>query len=829
MPRVNPLRPEDLQRHCAAEEFTFKTSEELEDLAEVVGQARAMAAVEFGVGIRKRGYNLFAIGPSGIGKLSTLQRYLKQRAGAEPVAADWCYTNNFQQPHRPHVIRLPAGVGAKLKRDAERLVEELRSLIPTAFESEDYQARRRTLEEEYKELQERALEEIQRMAGERHIALVKTPGGFAFAPAKGDEVLPPEEYERLGDPEKERVSRDIEMLQEALQAVIGRIPQLNREARERLKMLNRQVTTNAVEHVLDELRASYKDFPDVLHFFEEVEQDVVENFEDFLRKDERAMEGLMGLAALGGEGVMGPRSYRRYHVNLLIDHSASQGAPVVYEDNPTMPNLIGRAEHMAQMGALITDFNMIRAGALHRANGGYLLLDARNVLTQPLAWEELKRVLKSGEIRIESPGQMLSIVSTVSLEPQAIPLDVKIILIGEPLIYYLLYEHDPDFGELFKVVADFTEEMSRSAENDVLYARLVSTLVRREKLRPFGADAIARIIEQAARRVGDAEKISTSLRQLTDLLVESDYWAGATGRAVVSAADVKHALEARIHRSDRLRERMQEEIVRGTLLIDTAGATVGQVNGLSVVALGGFTFGRPIRITARVWPGSGEVIDIEREVELAGPIHSKGVMILTGFLGERYARRSPLALTATLVFEQSYGEIEGDSASSTELYALLSALADLPIKQTLAVTGSVDQHGRIQAIGGVNEKIEGFFDLCRARGLSGEHGVLIPASNVKNLMLRDEVLEAVRAGQFKVFSVSTIDEGIELLTGVPAGKADADGRYPEGTVNRRVANTLRSYTETAEWLTQRKSKRPVHDLVSAAVADDDAEAGPTPP
>jgi lon-related putative ATP-dependent protease len=457
------------------------------------------------------------------------------------------------------------------------------------------------------------------------------------------------------------------------------------------------------------------------------------------------------------------------------------------------------------MGALLTDFNLIKPGALHKANGGYLVLDIRKVLLQPYAWEGLKRALQAGQIRIESVGQMLSLISTVSLEPEPIPLDVKVALFGDRLLYYLLWQLDPDFGELFKVEADFEEQMDRNGENQLLYAQLISTLARKEELRPFDRGAVARVIEHSARMVGDAEKLSTQMRNITDLLREADYWAEEAGNGVVTAAEVQRAIDAQIYRSDRLRERVQEAILRETILIDTEGEEISQVNGLSVIQLGNFSFGRPTRITARVRLGKGEVVDIEREVELGGPIHSKGVLILSGFLGARYAGERPLSLSASLVFEQSYGGVEGDSASSAELYALLSAIAEVPIKQSMAVTGSVNQHGQVQAIGGVNEKIEGFFDVCKARGLTGEQGVLIPVSNVKHLMLRQDVVKAVDAGQFHIYPVEMVDQGIEILTGVPAGERDEEGNYPEGSINRLVETRLAElaekraeFTKTAE-------------------------------
>jgi len=479
----------------------------------------------------------------------------------------------------------------------------------------------------------------------------------------------------------------------------------------------------------------------------------------------------------------------------MVDHSESKGAPVVYEDNPTYQNLVGEAEYMAQLGAIFTDFGLLRPGALHQANGGCLLLDAVRVLSLPYAWEGLKRALRSGQIRIESLGQALSLISTASLEPEPIPLNVKVVLLGERLLYYLLVQRDSEFNELFKVAVDFDEEVDRSPSSQLVYAKLIGRLARQEKLLPFDRGGVARVIEQSSRLVSDAEKLSLHNQTLSDLLREADYWARKAGSNLVAAGDVQRAIDSQVYRASRLRDRYQEEVLRGTLLIDTQGAKVGQVNGLSVVQPGRFAFGHPSRITARVRLGRGEVVDIEREVELSGPIHSKGVLILSGFLGARYAPDRPLSLSASLVFEQSYSGVEGDSASSAELYALLSALSEAPIKQSLAVTGSVNQRGEVQAIGGVNEKIEGFFDLCQARGLTGEQGVLIPASNVKHLMLRRDVVEAVGAAKFHVYPVETIDQGISLLTGLEAGERDSSGSFPEDSINHRVEMRLIALAE----------------------------------
>jgi lon-related putative ATP-dependent protease len=781
-----------LYRRCDPNQFDFETTAELEDLTKVIGQSRAVEAIQFGIGIEREGYNIFALGPTGTGKRSLINQFFERRAGDEPVPSDWCYVHNFEQSHKPRALRLPSGKGVELRQDMEQLVEELRTALSAAFESEEYQTRRQVLEEESQEHQQESLEGLQQKAQEQDIALVRTPVGLVFAPMHDGEVLSPEELQEMPEEERKRLQSKVEELQEELQKIMQQAPRWQRELREKVRDLNREITNFAVGGLINEIREKYADLSEVVDYLNAVQKDVVENVRDFLPQDEQQQAIQQAIAARGGPSMSGQDdpALRRYRVNVLVDHSNSSGAPVIFEDNPTYQNLIGRVEHRAQMGALLTDFNLIKPGALHRANGGYLLLDARNVLLQPYAWEGLKRALRSRQARIESVGQMLSLISTVSLEPEPIPLDVKVALVGDRMLYYLLYQADPDFGELFKVEADFDEAMDRNQENEASFARLIGSLARQEDLRPLDRTAVARVIEHGSRMVSDIDKLSTHRRSLFDLLREADYWAGLSGNGVVTAADVQKAIDAQIYRSDRVRERVQEAIQRDTILIDTHGAQVGQVNGLSVIQLGNFAFGRPSRITARVRLGKGEVVDIEREVELGGPLHSKGVLILSGFLKARYVVDQPLSLSATLVFEQSYGGVDGDSASSAELYTLLSAIAQVPIKQSLAVTGSVNQHGRVQAIGGVNQKIEGFFDVCQAKGLTGDQGVLIPESNVKHLMLRQDVVAAVEAGQFHIYPVETVDQGIEILTGVPAGERDDEGNFPAGSINHLVEKRL---------------------------------------
>ncbi|MGD2176944.1 MAG: ATP-binding protein [Anaerolineae bacterium] len=783
---VRPLEASQLCQPCDPAQFDFETTEELEELSQIIGHERAVVAVRFGIGIQRNGYNLFALGRSGTGKRTTISQFLEERAAGEPVPSDWCYINNFEDSHKPNALRLPPGKGIELREDMDQLLEELGTAIPATFDSEDYQTRRQESQEEFQEKQEKALNQIQAKAQERGIALIRTPVGLAFAPVEDGEVVSPDEFQKLPEEKQEQVKEDIAELQEELQETMRQARQWERQAREKIKELDRQVAMFAVGHRIEELHEKYADVEDVLAYLEAVKNDVVENVDDFRRNGDEEPEGILGIPMQRFREAR----LRRYQVNVLVDHSESTGAPVIYEEHPTYNNLIGRIEHIAQMGALVTDFNLIKSGALHRANGGYLLIDARELLMQPYAWQGLKRVLRAQEVRTESLSQALSLVSTVSLEPQPIPLNVKVVLIGERLLYYLLDQYDLDFGELFKVEADFSDEMSRTPETNQLYARLIAAMARRNELRPFDREAVARTIQRSSRISGDSKKLSTHLLSIADLLHEADYWAGEAGNSVVTLKDVQKAIDQQINRADRLRERTQERIKRGTILIDTEGERVGQVNGLSVIALGNFAFGRPSRITARTRLGKGNVVDIEREVELGGPIHSKGVMILSGYLGARYAPEYPLSLSASLVFEQSYAGVEGDSASLAELCALLSALADVPIRQSLAVTGSVNQHGDVQPIGGVNEKTEGFFDACVAKGLTGDQGVLIPAANVEHLMLREDVLEAVEQGEFSVYSVKNVDEGIELLTGVPAGERDQEGAFPLGTINQRVEARL---------------------------------------
>jgi lon-related putative ATP-dependent protease len=792
--RPQALEASELRRVVNPATLGFKTTDELHPISGLIGQDRALKAIQFGAGIRSPDFNIFVLGPPASGKTTAVRAHLGPKAAEQPTPDDWVYVYNFDNPNRPKALKLPHGRAKQLAKGMVAVLDELRSVLPTLFESEDYQVRRRAIDEQFRSGQEEALEALNVKAQGQNIAILRTPTGFTMAPMHEGKVVKPEVFNALPETMRKDVEAKIEALQKELEAILERLPKADKKRRAELSELNEEVARHAVEAAVDDLMSAFSDVPQAIEYLRAAGEDLTRNVALFLVSGEEEH-------AIVRQPVDTARDarFRRYLVNVMIssDDTSTTGAPIVEEINPTYGNIVGRIEHIAQMGTLMTDFLLIKPGALHRANGGYLLLDVRKVLLSPFAWEALKRAIKAREIRIEQPGEAtgMTLVSTQSLDPEPIPLDVRVVLFGDRELYYMLAASDPDFPRLFKVQADFDDTIARSAENDQSYARVIASIIKEHGLKPFDASAVARVIDEGARLADDREKLSIEIGRIADIVREADYWSDQAKRKLTTKQDVARAIDEQIQRADRLRDRAQETIARGLVLVDTEGSKVGQINGLSVLQLGSFAFGRPSRITARVRVGGGRVVDIEREAKLGGPLHSKGVMILWGFLAGRYALDVPLALAATLVFEQSYGGVDGDSASSAELYALLSALSGVPIKQSLAVTGSVNQLGEVQAIGGVNEKIEGFFDICRARGLTEKQGVLIPKSNVQHLMLREDVVEAVRNGQFAVYPVVTIDEGIEMLTGVKAGERNADGRFPAGTINRLVEDKLRSFAE----------------------------------
>jgi lon-related putative ATP-dependent protease len=787
--RPRPLPATELRRVVNPASLGFRTTDELVPITGLIGQERALKAIQFGVGIKSYDFNMFVLGPPASGKTTAVKAHLGPKAAEAPPPPDWVYVNNFDNPNRPKALKLPSRRARDLAKGMIAALDELRGVLPARFESEDYQARRRAIDEQFRSTNEEALEALSKKAQAQNIALLRTPTGFAMAPMHEGKVVKPEVFNALPEGMRRDVENKIGALEKELAGILERLPKADKKRRQQLSELNEEIATSAVRDALMELHAAFSDVQDAAAFLEAAAHDMVRNVALFLATGEEEN----ALVRRPADSAQDPR-FRRYLVNeMAANGDASNGAPVIEENNPTYGNVVGRVEHLAQMGTLVTDFLLIKPGALHKANGGYLLVDARRLLLSPFAWEALKRAIKTRQIRIEQPTEMSGLISTQTLDPEPIPLDVKVVLFGDRELYYLLAAHDPDFPRFFKVQADFDDTITRSSENDNAYARLIASVVKEYGLKPLDAAGVARVIDEGARLADDREKLSIELGRIADIVREADYWSSQAGRKITGRQDVARAIEEHIQRADRMRDRAQESIARGIVLVDTEGAAVGRINGLSVLQLGDFSFGRPSRITARVRLGAGRVMDIEREAKLGGPLHSKGVMILWGFLAGRYAPDAQLALAATLVFEQSYGGVDGDSASSAELYALLSALAEVPIKQSLAVTGSVNQQGEVQAIGGVNEKIEGFFDVCRARRLDGEQGVLIPKSNVQHLMLREDVVEAVKSGQFSIHAVGTIDEGIEILTGVKAGGRGADGTFPPGTINRLVEDKLKSF------------------------------------
>ncbi len=784
MPVPAELLPETLYTACDPATLAFASTADLSELDPALIHPRAVEALHLGLDMPQRGYNLFVLGEAGSGRHALVTQLLERESQRGAAPADWCYVLDFADPTRARLLRLPCGRGAQLYRDMQEFVDEITSAIAAAFESDEYRGRIESLQEEEKKREEDALRQLGQDSQDGGVALLRTPHGFAFAPMKdAEETMSPEEFAALSDDRKNEFEALIRANHEKLHKLVGEFPHWRRDVQKAIKDIGSDALRLAVGHLIEEIKVNYADLPDVTAYLDAVMQDILASGQSIHEstKTEDDTETTLYSSTI---------SVHRYRVNLLVENPASGERPIIYEDNPTLQNLVGRIEHHVHMGTLVSNFMLIKAGALHRANGGFLVLDAHKLLTQAYAWDGLKRTLRSGQVRIESLSELVGLSSTVQLEPEPLPLELKVILIGERMIYYLLAELDPDFLSLFKINADLESEITRTPEGTAQYARLIATLARRDGLRPLAAPAVARVIEHAARLAGDAEKLTTQTQPLSDLMREADHAAGAAGADTVEREHVDSALLAHRHRNERIQERYQEEILRGQLLIATDGLHVGQINGLAVAMLGESTFAHPVRITATVRMGEGEIIDIEREVELGGPIHSKGVLILSSFLAARFGWAMPLSLRASLVFEQSYGGVEGDSASLAELAALLSALSAIPIRQSLAVTGSVNQFGVVQPVGGINEKIEGYFEICAARGLTGEQGVIIPAANVCHLMLDQPVVAAVRDGRFHIWAVHDTDEAMELLTGLPAGEPDEKGELPEGTLNYHIALQL---------------------------------------
>lgn len=790
---------EKLAWRCNPSLLPFACTADMTPLEDFIGQERAMRAIEFGLGVNKPGFNIFVTGLTGTGKTTIIKAFLKKvtaerisREENDPFPEDWCYVYNFSDPDRPQALSIRRGWGKIFKRDMGVLVQTLQRQIKKTFESEDFARQRQVLTEKTQRQQQEIMEALVEEARKSGFALRFSPSGMVLVPLKRGKPMQEEEYLSLSSEEKKELDEKRSVIESRVEGVLREGKKLEQEIIARLEALDQQAGEYLVRVPFSELKEKYRSYPKVIDYLDQVRDHILKNLHKF-----KGSEGAQASAALTFFQPAEPPSdpFLPYKVNVFVDNSDTQGPPIVIETNPTYTNLFGVVEKRPMMGGFITDFTMVKAGSISRGNGGYLVLYDRDVIANPGVWEALKRVIKTRELRIEEPATFFGWLPPQGLRPEPIPTDTKIIMIGDPLLYHTLSTFDPDFRETFKVKADFDFEIDRSQDNIVAYACFISASCQREALRHFDPSGVARVIESGARLVEDQGKLSTRFSDIVDLLIESNYWAEKSGSELVTGEHVEKALQEKTFRLNLIEKRIQEMIAQKTLLVDVSGAGVGQVNGLAIYQMGDFNFGKPSRITAKTFMGRGGIINIEREAKLSGKTHDKGVLILSGYLGSKYAQDRPLALSISLCFEQSYEGVEGDSASSTELYAILSSLSGIPIKQGIAVTGSVNQNGEIQAIGGINRKIEGFFDVCRLKGLTGEQGVLIPQANLRNLMLRHDVVEAVDQGKFHVYAVSTIDEGIEILTGVPAGQKDGDGHYPPGSVNGLVEKQLDDYSE----------------------------------
>lgn len=783
---------ERLRRTCHLDELLqCATTEEAPPLEGFIGQERAVRSMQFGLKMKAPGYNIYVAGPPGTGRTTYTQAVVKEVAARGPTPGDWCYLYNFKDPDRPLAVMLPAGWGSQLQKDMEELVTDLKVAIPKAFEGTDYEQQRQAIVQTLQTEMEAAMEKLHKEAGQQGFSMQQGPAGFVFIPRFEGRLLSPAEFEQLPAEKRKEIEAKGKALERKLQEIMHRGRLLEKEVRQRIRELERQIALQAASPFVEKLKAKYDRFGRVVEYLGNMLEDVANSLDQFRGGDEAASAPPGMMAVPPGEDRMPVR----YRVNLFVNNDGARGAPVVVETSPSYYNLFGKIEYRSHMGTFFTDFTMIKAGAIHRANGGYLILQMKDVIWDFFAWDALKRALKNRQVVVENIGEQYRMVPTVSLKPEPICLDVKVILIGSLRIYQILHFLDEDFSKFFKVKVDFDTEMERNPENLCNYTSFVSSVCRRDGLKHFDQGALARLVEYSSRLAGRQDKLSTRFNEVVEIIYEAHSMAMEEGAEVVTAAHVQKAIEEKVYRSNRIEEKIWELMLKGKILVDTSGAAVGQVNGLSILDVGDYVFGRPSRITARTFMGEEGVVNIERETRMSGHIHSKGVLTLAGYLGGKFAQDKPLCLSARITFEQLYEGVDGDSASSTELYAILSSLSGLPIKQGIAVTGSVNQHGEIQPIGGVTEKIEGFFAVCKARGLSGDQGVMIPAQNVDNLMLKEEVVEAVRGGKFHIWAVRTVEEGIELLTGVPAGERRPDGSYPEGTVFGLVDRTLRLYAE----------------------------------
>jgi lon-related putative ATP-dependent protease len=785
---------EELYRCCEPSELPFKTTDEISPLTETIGQERALRSLDFGLGIVDDGFNIYILGESGTGKMTTIKNILQERAQSAPVPDDWCYVYNFKNPDEPTVMNLPPGMGLKFHKDMDELIKTLRQEIPKIFESKEYEKQRTQILEDFQKEQKNIFVKIEKEAKEKDFSLRKAVSGLALVPVKkSGEALSEEEYESLEPKVRKKVEEIGKGLQEKLDDTVRHVREKEKKIKEMLNGLERQAALSAVGHLIDELKLAYKENKEVIQYLDEVKEDILEHLDDFKAQEEQPSTPLPFMKPQKAEP-----SFIKYSVNLLVNNQDTKGAPVIIESNPTYYNLFGRIEHKVQYGVAFTDFSMIKAGSLQRANGGYLVTDALELLKNIFVYDALKRAIKDKKIRIEDVWEQYRLVASITLRPEALPFNVKIILVGDPRLYYLLFHLDPEYRDFFKIKADFDYRMERTKENLLKYASFIRTKCDEKGLKTFDFGAVAKVIEYSSRLAEHQEKLSARFSEVADLLREANYWTKRDNSEMVKVEHIEKALEEKIYRSNKVEKKIQDAIEEGTLLVSTEGAVEGQVNGLSVLDLGDYTFGIPSRITAKTYAGKAGIVNIERETKMSGKIHEKAIFTLSAYLGGKYAQQRPLSLSASLTFEQLYSGVEGDSATCAEVYALLSSISGIPLKQSFAITGSMNQHGDVQPIGGLNEKIEGFFEVCKRLKLDGEQGVIMPRANIKNLMVKKDVVDAVKNGKFHIYTINNIEDGIEILTGKPAGEIQPDGNYPEGTMNYFVSKKLQELSEALD-------------------------------
>jgi len=799
---VKKLQLEDVYKKCDESIFGFESTEELFPLAGTIGQDRAIASLDFGLNLSAKGFNIYALGAQGTGKMRAIRTLLSEKVKKEPVPPDWCYLYNFKNPDAPLSVSLPAGKALEFQKDMESMINTLKIEIPKAFESKEYDKQRNKILEDFQQKQKEWFSAIEEEAKAKGFAIRKALAGLIIVPVKRDgEPLTEEEFQALDNETRKRIDEFGKMLQDKLDDVVRAVKEAEKIVKDMLIRLERQIALDVIEQPIEELKKKYFFNERIIEYLNSVKEDILNNLQDF-KVQEEAVPPIPPFMKLPRDA-----SFTKYSVNVLVDNSNAEGAPVVYEPNPTYLNLFGRIEYKIQYGMAVTDFTMIKPGSLHKANGGYLVLDAMALIKNLFSYDALKRALRSKEIRIEDVWEQYRLITTTTLRPEPIPLNVKVILTGTPFLYYILYNYDDEYRELFKVKAEFDTRMPRNEENINKYAQFITLCQKEEELFPFHRSAVAKIVEYGSRLAEHQEKLSTKFSNIADIVRESHFWAKKDGKNVVKGEHVVKALEQRVYRSASIEEKLKELILEDVLIVETSGNKVGQINGLAVLDLGDYSFGKPSRITARTYLGKAGIVNIERETKMSGKIHEKAVMILSSYLWSKYAIKKPISLSASLTFEQLYEMIEGDSATCAELYAILSSLSEIPLKQSIAVTGSMDQRGEVQPVGGINEKIEGFFELCKIRGLDGTHGVIIPRRNIKHLMLKEDIQKAIKEEAFHIYAIDFAEEGLEILTDMPAGELQPDGTYPEGTINYLVMKKLEEMSE----ILKRKDKEKDND------------------